>query len=245
MVLTGTGSDGTAGARQVKEHGGTVIIQNPATARYGAMPRSLAPPTVDIVAELPDIGPLLKDLVVEPGPRHAATDRLLERFLDNVRVQTGIDFSSYKQPTIQRRLQLRMAATHTHSLAEYSAYTEHTPTEYRRLVSSFLIKVTEFFRDADLWAFLRERILPDLIREAQGSRELRFWSAGCATGEEAYTLAMLVCDVLGDELEQFTVRIFATDLDPEAVDFARRGIYPATCAGPPAGAHGGALFRRR
>ena len=227
VVLTGTGSDGTAGARQVKERGGTVIIQNPATARYGAMPRSLAPPTVDIVAELPDIGPSSK---TGRGARSTARG-------------DGLDAGTVPRQGARadrHRLLLLQAADdpappaaahggHPLALARgIRSYAERTPTEYRCLVSSFLIKVTEFFRDTDLWTFLREHILPDLIDEAQGSHELRFWSAGCATGEEAYTLAMLVCDVLGDELEQFTVRIFATDLDPEAVDFARRGIYSAS-----------------
>src|SRR5205085_5147472 len=119
--------------------------------------------------------------------------------------------------------------TNSATLEDYVRYVRRHAEEYDRLANSFLIKVTDFFRDADLFTNLREQVLPRLIDEArQRGNELRLWSAGCATGEEAYSLAILVADVLGDELEQFTVRIFATDLDPAAIAFARRGVYPAT-----------------
>ncbi len=230
VVLTGTGSDGAAGARAVKQAGGTVMIQNPETASYPAMPRSLAPTTVDIVANLEDIGPLLHDLVTDApilGPSHE--EATLRTFLEEVRARSGIDFTSYKAPTIGRRLQRRMAATRTGTLADYRAYLHDHPEEYQRLISSFLIKVTEFFRDPELFSYLREQALPSLIDTARGrGNEVRLWSAGCATGEEAYSLAILVTEVLGADLDQFTVRIFATDLDATAIDFARRGVYPAS-----------------
>ena len=120
-----------------------------------------------------------------------------------------------------------MAAVGVASLDAYLRYLGRHPTEHQKLVAAFLIKVTEFFRDRALFDELRDRILPGLIEEARGRRELRLWSAGCATGEEAYSLAILVSEMLGDDLEQMTVRIFATDLDPDAVAFARRGVYPA------------------
>ena len=230
VVLTGTGSDGAAGARSVKEAGGTVVIQNPDTASFPSMPQSLAPTTVDIVAELDRIGPILHELLI--GAYTAApegSDRTLSALLDQLRERSGIDFSAYKMPTIMRRLQRRMAATNTASLVDYIRVVQRNPEEYRRLVSSFLIKVTGFFRDIDLFDYLRERGLPRLIEEARArDGELRIWSAGCATGEEAYSLAMLVTDLLRDELDSFHVRIFATDLDADAVEFARRGVYPAS-----------------
>jgi len=230
VVLTGTGSDGAAGARAVKQTGGTVVIQNPETASYPAMPRSLAPTTVDIVANLEDIGPLLGGLVTDApiaGPSHE--EATLRTFLEEVRARSGIDFTSYKAPTIGRRLQRRMAATSTGTLADYRAYLQDHPEEYQRLISSFLIKVTEFFRDPELFSYLREQALPPLIDAARArGNELRLWSAGCATGEEAYSLAILVAEVLGADLDRFTVRIFATDLDATAIDFARRGVYPAS-----------------
>jgi two-component system, chemotaxis family, CheB/CheR fusion protein len=229
IILTGSGSDGAAGARDVSTAGGTVIIQNPETASYPAMPQSLAPTTVDIIADIEQIGPILADLLAGAETSIRPTEeRALRAFLEQLRARSGIDFNGYKTPTIMRRLQRRMIATNCARLTDYIRFLKGNPDEYQRLVSSFLIKVTEFFRDADLFVYLRERILPDLIAEArQRDHELRFWSAGCATGEEAYSLAILLCDVLGDELADFTVRIFATDLDNDAIAFARRGIYPA------------------
>jgi len=217
-------------ARAVKQAGGTVVIQNPETASYPAMPRSLAPTTVDIVANLEDIGPLLHDLVTDaPIPGASHEEATLRTFLEEVRARSGIDFTSYKAPTVGRRLQRRMAATRTGTLADYRAYLHDHPEEYQRLISSFLIKVTEFFRDPALFSYLREQTLPSLIDAARGrGNELRLWSAGCATGEEAYSLAILVTEVLGANLDRFTVRIFATDLDATAIDFARRGVYPAS-----------------
>ena len=236
VILTGSGSDGTAGAWAVKAAGGTVVIQDPATAAYPSMPRSLAPTTVDVVADLARIGPLLYDLLVGmatlPSTSDTADDPLddaaLTAVLARVRVRQGLDFAPYKAATIRRRLQLRLAVTGTDTLAAYGAYLDDHPEEYRRLVSSFLIKVTEFFRDPTLFDELRERVLPELIAQARaGSRALRLWSAGCATGEEAYSLAILVAEVLGDDLERVDVRIFATDLDKDAIGFARHGRYPA------------------
>ena len=229
VVLTGLESDGSAGAQVVKAAGGTVIIQNPHTARFPSMPASLAPAIVDIVADLEQIGPLLHDLVTGAYlPSRADQDRTLRTFLDQVRAQSGIDFTSYKMPTIQRSLQRRVAAMKMQRLAEYIHYVEHHPEEYQRLINSFLIKVTEFFRDPELYAYLRKGVIPQLIAEARSrGNELRIWSAGCATGEEAYSIAILVAEALGDQLDRFTVRIFATDLDAGAITVARRGVYPA------------------
>ena len=146
VVLSGTGSDGAVGARAVKEQGGMVIIQNPSTAKYSGMPASLSPSIVDIVADADRIGPLLNDLVsgtyVAAPPK---SDRQLQPLLEKMRERAGIDFSMYKMATIQRRLKRRMAVTETRTLAEYAAYLETHPEEYDRLVSAFLIKVTEFF----------------------------------------------------------------------------------------------------
>lgn len=229
VILTGTGSDGASGARAVKAAGGTVIIENPATAAYPGMPESLAPTTVDLVSDLERIGPLLHDLLTGVYvPTQSEAEEPLQALLARVREQTGIDFSHYKRPTILRRLQRRMVTTGMHELADYAAYLARHPEECNRLVASFLINVTEFFRDPALFVVLRERLVPELITYARTqSNVLRIWSAGCATGEEAYSLAILVAEALGDELGQFSVQVFATDLDEDALAFARRGIYPA------------------
>ncbi|MBV9577462.1 MAG: PAS domain-containing protein [Chloroflexi bacterium] len=228
VILTGLGSDGADGARRVKEMGGTVIIQNPQTATHPDMPLSLAPTTIDIVAELGAIGPLLNELLSGTYvPAEPDDDRRLRGVLEQLRTRSGIDFASYKEPTIRRRLQRCMLDTHNEKLEDYVRYLRRNPEEYDRLANSFLIKVTDFFRDADLFNYLRDQLMPTLIDEARAhGKELRLWSAGCATGEEAYSLAILVSELLGNELEHFTVRIFATDLDGEAIAFARRGVYP-------------------
>jgi two-component system CheB/CheR fusion protein len=227
VILSGTGSDGTAGAREVSAAGGTVIIQDPATAAFPGMPRSLAPYTVDVVANVDEIGPLLHNLITGVGlPPSPNADFQLQAFLEQLRERSGFDFSAYKLATIRRRLQSRIVTTKTGDLAGYMRYLDSHPEEYQRLVSSFLIKVTEFMRDPDLFEALRTQVMPDLIRYARNhDRVLRIWSAGCATGEEAYSVAILIRELLGDELPDFNVKIFATDLDVDAVSFARRGIY--------------------
>lgn len=228
VILSGTGSDGAAGARLVKKGGGTVLIQDPSTAAYPGMPLALAPTSVDLVATPERLGPLLSQLLsgvavpTQPEARHT-----LDAFLLELRARTGLDFTQYKKPTILRRLQRRMVATDCAELADYFTYVHSHPEEYRLLVQSVLINVTEFFRDPEIFRVLREQALPDLLAYARThGGTLRCWSAGCATGEEAYSLAMLVAEALGSDLEQFQVRIFATDVDPEAIAFARRGVYP-------------------
>lgn len=237
VVLTGTGSDGAAGAVEVKSAGGTVVIQNPATAPYPSMPRSLPPGIVDFIANVEDVGTLLSELLASGADlTQPSESKALQALLQHLYARSGLDFTSYKMPTLQRRLHRRMVATKTGTLSAYRRYLLRHPDEYNRLISSFLIKVTEFFRDPALFGVLREQILPELIASVRqrsshqvgGWGELRLWSAGCATGEEAYSLAILVADLLGDELEQFSVRIFATDLDNDAIAFARRGIYSAS-----------------
>jgi two-component system CheB/CheR fusion protein len=229
VILTGTGSDGTEGALAVKQAGGTVLIQDPVTAAYPSMPQSLASHTVDIVADIERIGPILHDLLtgVTVLPRKDDEPEF-QALLEQVRLRSGIDFRRYKPATIQRRLQRRLIATKAADLAQYRAVLQTRPEEYDQLVSSFLINVTAFMRDPDLFTVLREVVLPDLIAASRArDHELRIWSAGCATGEEAYSLAILVCEILGEELDRFSIKIFATDLDADAVEFARRGVYPA------------------
>jgi two-component system, chemotaxis family, CheB/CheR fusion protein len=228
VILTGTGNDGTAGAREVKRAGGTVVIQNPETASFPSMPESLAPSTVDVVADIGKIGPLLRDLVngeyeKPPSSHNGAMKSLLEQ----VREQSGIDFTQYKTPTIERRLRRRIVATECENIEDYIRYLSSHPEEYQKLVNSFLIKVTEFRRDPELYRYLRENLLPEIIRRARETKsDIRIWSAGCATGEEAYSMAIELCELLGDDASKTVVRIFATDIDSEAISFARKGVYP-------------------
>jgi two-component system CheB/CheR fusion protein len=227
VILTGTGADGAAGAQAVKAYGGTVVVENPATARFPGMPEAVPAAAIDIVADLEAIGPLLSELLAgtygQPLTREGDE---LPSFLERIRGRTGLDFAAYKRDTIVRRLQRRMAAVGVQTLPDYRRYVDRHPDEARQLAASFLIKVTEFFRDPDLFDTLRDNVLPQLIADARERGELRVWSAGCATGEEAYSLAMLLTDLLGDEVDTLPVRIFATDIAADALDLARRGIYP-------------------
>jgi two-component system CheB/CheR fusion protein len=230
VVLTGSGSDGAAGAVDVKQAGGVVIIQNPQTAAYPSMPMALPPTAVDHVVDLDRIGPLLSDLIAggdlkdEPTAGGASA---LPRILELVSRHASVDFASYKPNTLLRRIGRRLAATHSRTVNEYHDYLQAHPLELAELVMTLLIKVTEFFRDAEAFAYLRREVLPGLVaRGAARGRVLRLWSAGCATGEEAYSLAVMVAEALGPELPQWTVKVFATDVDEAAVAFARRGFYP-------------------
>jgi two-component system CheB/CheR fusion protein len=227
VVLTGLGSDGSNGARAVKRLGGTVIIEDPQTASFPSMPASLEPGTVDVIAPLEDIAPELVRLVDEAIDLPSDLPVLNDLF-ERVRAANGIDFSLYKMGTIKRRLARQMALSGKSDLKEYLDHLAEDPAEFSRLASTFLIKVTEFFRDAKLFETLRENILPELIDEARGrgGHEIRVWSAGCATGEEAYSIAILIAEALRGTSAALNVRIFGTDIDEAAISFARRGIFP-------------------
>jgi two-component system, chemotaxis family, CheB/CheR fusion protein len=226
VILSGMGSDGAVGARMVKKHGGTVIIQDPETSLYPSMPMALPRTSVDIVARAENIGPLLKDLISGTYlPSESEEQAAVRDLLRQVRDSSGIDFSNYKRSTILRRLSRLMASTGCETLTQYLEYLKKNPEAYQRLISGFLIKVTEFFRDPEVFDELRRVVLPGLAAEARAhNRELRLWSAGCATGEEAYTLAILIAELLSDG-EPIPARIFATDIDGDAIGFARHGMY--------------------
>jgi two-component system CheB/CheR fusion protein len=231
VVLSGLGSDGSDGARSVKRHGGRVIIEDPLTAAFPSMPASLEPSVVDFIAPIDRIGPELTRLVNESIDLPDDSPALAE-LLERVRTKTGIDFSYYKLPTIKRRLARQISSANRKTIGDYLLYLDEDPSEFARLVSNFLIKVTEFFRDAEMFDALRDTIVPQLIDDARtrGAHELRVWSAGCATGEEAYSLAILIAEALRTASEPFNVRIFATDIDEAAIAFARRGVYPPDSA---------------
>ena len=228
VILTGSGSDGAAGAVEVKNAGGVVIIQNPETAPYPSMPLSLPPTVVDHVVEIEQIGPLLYDLLRGINlPAEEKVDDPLRDILIYVSAHTNIDFRNYKPSTILRRISRRMAVTHVGNLRDYLDYLQTHPDEVQELVKAFLIKVTGFFRDPEAFEFLGRSVLTELIdRSKTNGRILRIWSAGCATGEEAYSMALLVADLLGPDFPEWSIKIFATDLAPDAIAFARRGLYP-------------------
>ena len=228
VILTGSGSDGAAGAVDVKTAGGVVIIQNPQTAPYPSMPLSLPPTAVDHVVEMEQIGPLLFDILQGSQlPLTQKVDDPLRDLLTHVSGQTNIDFRNYKTSTILRRIGRRMAVTRVPIIRDYGEYLRTHPEEVQELVKAFLIKVTGFFRDPEAFNEIRDTIIPVLLdRGRENGRSIRLWSAGCATGEEAYSLAMLLADQLGADFPEWSVKIFATDLAADSIAFARRGLYP-------------------
>jgi len=234
VILTGAGSDGAAGAVAVKQAGGTIVIQNPRTARYPSMPLALPPTVVDHVVDIERMSSLLKDVLHHPGVPKAreSVDVALARVIGIVSQQSDIDFHNYKSSTLLRRISRRMTAVRCGTVEDYAQYLEGQPDEVGQLANDLLINVTEFFRDRDAFLFLRNTVLPELVeRGRKRGRQLRFWSAGCSTGEEAYSLVIGLAEILGPELAQWNIRVFATDVDEEAVAYARRGLYPENVLG--------------
>jgi two-component system CheB/CheR fusion protein len=231
MILSGAGSDGAEGARAVRERGGALLIEDPGSASYPSMPASVPAALVDGAAPADRLGALLERIAIDPEVRDS-DGVALSGILNRVRERSGLDFSGYKPATIHRRLRQRVASTETGTLDAYARYLDEHPEEHARLVNSFLIKVTEFLRDPELFEALAENVLPELVERARvRGEELRVWSAGCATGEEAYSMAIVLAEAIGDGLEAARLRIFATDVDAEAIARARHGIYPATALG--------------
>lgn len=232
VILSGTGSDGTVGLREIKASGGFTFSQDPTTAKYGGMPQSaidsgcvdwILPPE-RIAAEIANITRNRGVALLLPGQAMQQPATTIKKLLLKVKQHTRIDFGGYKEATIWRRIERRMAANHVFSIEEYLALTERQPDELERLAKDILISVTAFFRDPEAFEVLAS-MLPGLLKNKQPGDEIRIWVPGCATGEEAYSIAMLISEMLGSMASQYKIQIFATDLDNEAMNFARRGLY--------------------
>ncbi len=239
IVLSGTGSDGTLGLRAIKGEGGMVIAQNPESTEYDGMPRSaIATGMVDFVlppAEMP--AQLIAYVTHAFGkpPRPASppppkTEVALKKIFVLLRAQTGHDFSQYKQNTVNRRVERRMAVHQIVQLGEYVRYLQQTPAEVEALFRDLLIGVTSFFRDREAFAVLQERGIPRLFTGKASGAPIRVWVPGCSTGEEAYSLAMLLQEQMETSKQSFQLQLFATDLDRRAIEQARAGVYPASIA---------------
>ena len=236
VILSGMGSDGTLGVRAIKEKAGLVVVQDPATAKFDGMPRSaIDAGLADIVApatELPEkICQYLLHVPTMPTGGSGVTSSLkssLDKILILIRAHTGHDFSLYKKSTLYRRIERRMAIHLIDRIAGYVRFLQENPREIDLLFKELLIGVTTFFRDPLVWEQVKDQIISRLLVESPDGRMLRAWVAGCSTGEEAYTLAM----VFREGLEQITPRkrlslqIYATDLDRDAIERARKGFYP-------------------
>jgi two-component system CheB/CheR fusion protein len=240
VLLSGMGSDGTLGVRAIKEKAGLVLVQDPASAKFDSMPRSVIDAGLaDLVApaeELPGkiIAYLRHTPLVAPGAPALATKDLsaLEKIFILVRTRTGQDFFSYKKQTMYRRIERRMGIHQFAGIASYASFLQENPQEVDLLAKELLIGVTSFFREPAAWDLLREKAIPALVSGRPAGGMLRAWSVGCSTGEEAYSLAMVFKEAL-DQLKpkgRFTLQIFATDLDRDAIDKARLGLWPVNIA---------------
>ena len=236
VILSGMGSDGTLGLRAIKEKGGVVLVQDPATAKFDGMPRSaIDSGLADIVAPVDDLpGRIIAYLQRTPlrhTPEQALEDKTqsaLEKAIILLRTHTGHDFSLYKKNTFYRRIERRMGIHQITKIADYVRYLQENSQELDLLFKELLIGVTSFFRDPACWEELRKRILPALIASRPDGHVLRAWVPGCSTGEEAYSLAMVFKEVIEKlkSRKRVTLQVFATDLDKDAIDKARQGVYP-------------------
>ena len=239
IVLSGTGSDGTLGVRAIKGEGGMVMVQNPESTEYDGMPRSaLATGLVDYElppAELPAQLIAYANHAFGRPPVPASvprpkTENALKKIFVLLRAQTGHDFSQYKPSTIHRRIDRRMSVHQLDSMEIYVRYLQQTPLEVEALFRDLLIGVTNFFRDPTAFKVLEEEAIPRIFAGKPSGSVIRVWSPGCSTGEEAYSIAILLQERLEKLKQGYTVQVFATDIDSQAIATARSGIYPASIA---------------
>lgn len=235
VILSGMGTDGTLGLRAIKEKAGVVLVQDPATAKFDGMPSSaIDAGLADIVAPVAELpAKILSYLQRTPVVRPTGQDQedpartALEKAVVLLRGRTGHDFSLYKKNTLYRRIERRMGLHQIGRMSDYVHYLGENSQELDLLFKELLIGVTHFFRDPAAWEQLRTEVLPELLAHRVSGQALRAWVAGCSTGEEAYTLAMVFKEAV-EALKpkgKFTLQIFATDLDKDAIDKARQGVF--------------------
>ncbi|WP_283743488.1 chemotaxis protein CheB [Sideroxydans sp. CL21] len=232
IILSGTGTDGTLGLRAIQGAGGITLVQEPATAKYDGMPVSAIHAgyaTYTLPVEkmpeqlLSNKHNLLNAKEIQPTP---AGENSMNRILMLLRSGTGNDFSLYKKSTIGRRIERRMSQHNIESMDLYARYLKEHPVEVHLLFKELLINVTSFFRDAEAFLALKQDILPLLLKDKPESYVFRVWVAGCATGEEAYSIAILLRELMDETGREFKTQIYSTDLDDDAIAVARAGIYP-------------------
>ncbi len=240
IVLSGTGSDGTAGLRAIKAVGGLTFAQTEESAKFDAMPRSairsgfvdLVLPPHEIAREIQRIAdhPYIRRPPSDPEEIEKAAYRQaddLGRIFLSLKKQMGVDFSAYKEATLLRRIQRRMALHRIDKLNQYARFLLDNKKEVNALFDDLLINVTRFFRDQQLFRALKKRFLPALFKNKDRQPELRVWVPGCATGEEVYSLAICILEALGNRLSKMRIQIFGTDLSESLIEHARAGIYPS------------------
>jgi len=231
VILSGAGSDGAVGVRAVKEAGGVVCVQDPDEAQFGVMPRSaIATGAADVIAPIGELVSRIAEISRSKAALHqldrSELDEALHQIIRHLRSRTGHDFSNYKKATLLRRITRRMQVARRVSLDAYLDYLQKAPEEANALFSDLLITVTAFFRDQDSFQTLASKGLPRLFEGLEDDSDLRIWVAGCATGEEAYSLAILIQEEMDQRRPYPRVQIFATDLDEGALSTGREGLYP-------------------
>lgn len=233
IVLSGTGTEGALGIRAIKGEGGMAMVQDPDSSKYDGMPRhAIATGLADYIIsadKMPKelIAFVSRATILPPATTPSLKENdLLEKIFILVRAQTGHDFSFYKRNTILRRIDRRMAVNQITRLQDYIKYIQENPREADTLFKELLIGVTSFFRDQDAFKALKEKGIERLYENFSGDRTLRIWVPGCSTGEEAYSIAILCKDAQRLSKKNIPVQIFATDIDANAIEFARIGTYP-------------------
>jgi two-component system CheB/CheR fusion protein len=240
IIISGMGSDGTAGLKIIKEHLGMVMVEDPESAKYDSMPHSaIDTGLVDYIAPAEVLPTMLLAYIKQlsqPLSEHIGTEEqvvsAVQKILVLLRGQTGNDFSLYKKNTVMRRIERRMNVHHMGKTEQYVRFLQDNPQEVELLFKELLIGVTSFFRDPEAFELLKKTIVLDILKNNENERAVRVWIPGCSTGEEAYSIAIIFSECLsklrlkGD----FKVQIFATDIDKAAIDKARQGVYPANIA---------------
>jgi two-component system CheB/CheR fusion protein len=241
VVVSGSGTDGSVGLRAITEAGGLIAVQDPGEAAHGSMPRSAIEtsrvdfvlPVAELARRLSNHRGVVHDLYVPDEPEELDDDQTatLQSIFERVRARTGNDFTEYKRSTMLRRIHRRLQVHQLGTLEAYYSYLEEHPSEATALQKDFLISVTSFFRDAEAFAALRDQVLPSLLAHKGRDDPIRAWVVGCATGEEAYSIAMLLLErVAATNLSADQIQVFATDIDEEALATAREGRYPEPIA---------------
>lgn len=233
IILSGTGSDGTQGLKDVKGVGGMVIVQDPKDCEFDGMPRSAVETgLVDYILPANKIASQL--MLLSSSNLSSLSMKIDEKALKKIflliRTQTGHDFSGYKHSTIFRRIERRMMINQIKTLEEYIKYLKQTPIEVETLFSNFLIGVTSFFRDPEAFEYLKNEVIPKLFSNHSSDAPIRLWVSACSSGEEVYSIAILLQEYMDEMQEAHPVQIFATDIDLHAITQARAGEYPATIA---------------
>ncbi len=237
IVLSGTGSDGTQGLRAIKAEGGMVMAQNPESTEYDGMPRSaINTGLVDYIlpaAEMPNhliayAAHAFGSIAHAKAPPLPKAEDSFKKIFILLRSHTGHDFSQYKQNTIKRRVERRMAVHQIPNLSSYVRFLQQTPVEVEALFRDLLIGVTSFFRDPDAFTVLETTVIPSILSDKPVGTAIRIWVCGCSTGEEAYSIAILLQEQMEKLKKNFKLQLFATDIDSRAIDQARSGLYSAS-----------------